>query len=78
MEWLLGISVVFNILLLMVIVYFIWVVGELKGFGDMCHKQWEEWETRYYKIQYKLIEEHNLFIHIDGLKSEMKIETKND
>ena len=62
MEWLLGISVVLNILFGLVIAGLIY--GKLTADNEAfnAREEWRKWEERWYEVQGKLIDEHNLFI----------------
>jgi hypothetical protein len=62
MEWLLGISVVFNVVLAL----FAGVVMVYKIAADNeafhAREEWRRWEERFYEAQGKLLQDHNLFV----------------
>jgi hypothetical protein len=69
-------SAILNILLLLVLVYFVWALGQAKGFSDMCHKQWEEWECRYWNVAQMINNDTEYSLRIDGIKSQLRLSRK--
>jgi len=61
MEWLLGISVVLNIIFCLFIAALLY--GKVTADNEAFHarEEWTKWEARWYEVQGKLIEEHDLF-----------------
>lgn len=66
-------SVILNILLLFVLVYFVWALGQAKGFSDMCHNQWSEWECRYWNVAQLINDDTEYTLRIDGIKSQLRL-----
>ena len=62
MEWLLGISVVLNILFGLFIAALIY--GKISADNEALHarEEWRRWEERFYEAQGKLLQDHNLFV----------------
>lgn len=73
MVWILGISVIFNILLLIVIVFLTVAFYEHKHLSVFYHEQWDIWEQRWYTAQSLVSDEYDQHLSIDGIHSEMKI-----
>lgn len=69
-------SSILNILLLLVIVYLVWAIGEAKGFSQICHEQWSKWEQRYWKVVCLVNDKTDYTLRIDGIESELRLEKK--
>jgi len=79
MEWLLGISVVFNVLCGLFIAALIY--GKITADNEAFHarEEWRKWEERWYEMQGKMIEEHNLFVSpLQGEYGRMLIKKHKD
>ena len=73
MEWLLGISIVVNILFALIIAAAIYNVVTAQNEAHHNHEQWAKWENRWYEAQALVHKEFNCHISPSGLPTEMKI-----
>ena len=78
MEWLLGISVVFNILLSLLIAALIYGVVNAQNEAFHNHQRWEEWEGRWWEMQAFISDEFNCHISPSGLKTKIKMTKHKD
>ena len=79
MEWLLGISVVLNILLGLFVAAL--VFGKITADNEAFHarEEWKKWEERFYESQGILMNDHNLFLSpIQGEYGRMVIKKHKD
>lgn len=62
MEWLLGISVVLNVVLALAAGLF--MVLKIGSDNEAFHarEEWRRWEERFYEAQGRLLQDHNLFV----------------
>lgn len=78
MEWLLGISVILNIIFSLLAGLFLYL--KVCADNEAFHAQegWAKWELRFYEAQGMLLEDHNLFIAPTmGEFGKMTIKDKN-
>ena len=75
MEWLLGISVVLNIVFALVIAFLIYGVITAQNEAFHSRQEWERWECRWYEIQALVSDKFNCHISPSGMRT--KIEAKD-
>lgn len=66
MEWLLGVSVVLNIVLSLALAVLIYLLVGYMNDASFNRSEWERWEDRFYTVQGKLVDDHNLFVSVNG------------
>jgi hypothetical protein len=75
MEWLLGISVVFNVLLALLAGFLMVLKVGAENETFHAREEWGKWERRFYEAQGTLLEEWDLYVsHTRGAYGKMLIE----
>lgn len=73
MEWLLGISVILNILLALAIAALIYGLLTAQNEAFHHHQQWETWEGRWHELQALVSEKFNCHVSPSGLKTQIEL-----
>ena len=74
MEWIIGISVLFNIVLALLMSFLIYGLMSAKDEAYHNHQEWGKWEQRFYEAQGILIDDHDLFLSaVQGAYGQMLI-----
>ena len=77
MEWLLGLSVVFNIALLVFIIFLFAAKVESDHKVDYYNDECSKWEQRFYETQALVFDKFNCHVSPSGLPSEAAIKERN-
>ncbi len=79
MEWILGFSVLFNIVLLLALLVTVISLFNQKAENALYLGQWDKWEGIFHKCQGLMLDRYGLFISATGGRhGEMEIVDRNE
>jgi hypothetical protein len=73
MEWLLGLSVVLNIIFALAIAALMYGIVSAQNEAFHNHTEWAKWEQRWYEVQALISQKLDMHISPSGMNTKMKI-----